>query len=427
MVSVLALAQSRAESAVTERLLGPGFASQANKIMPASTTNALYSYFTTGGSRMKKFFFDDIPSLVKAPFTPFKIMVWSFIILGLILLALYLKGVVGKSKEGFKDSNLQTFNRLLDTLRADDDAKANINDKLLNLQPLTFKQAAYLGPEYESFNIIEAINGQLQVGSRVFFLQIDFVDRDRDKLCNKFEPCLYYKNEAGTLISSNSGKLSEVFQHIGETAFQPTIKNSEAPIVLLLHFVNIPDITEPYTYLSNVANALQVLKPNILSGGFYRSQKEDDLFNLMFKEFGGKIIIGTNIRTSNVARTDTNDDLDYMVHFHYYVPDGVKVDSTITAPYGSKINALIFDYDFVKKMTKEEFIQKYSTFFTILKTPQERNIPPEEMRMFLEVYGVNVITYDYFKDVSENNQLIAKSVRKLYKSGFNTRIDSLKQ
>ena len=116
-----------------------------------------------------------------------------------------------------------------------------------------------------------------------------------------------------------------------------------------------------------------------------------------------------------------------MVHFHYYVPDGVKVDSTITAPYGSKINALIFDYDFVKKMTKEEFIQKYSTFFTILKTPQERNIPPEEMRMFLEVYGVNVITYDYFKDVSENNQLIAKSVRKLYKSGFNTRIDSLKQ
>lgn len=426
MVSVLALAQSRAEAALSQRLLGPAFASQANKIMPASTTNALYSYLTTGGTRMKKFFFDDIPSLTKAPFTPFKIMIWSFIILGIVLLALYLKGVIGKAKEGFKDTNLQTFNRLLDTLRADDDAKASINDKLLNLQPLTFKQAAYLGPEYESFNIVEAINGQLQLGSRVFFLQIDFVDRDREKLCNKFEPCLYYKNEAGTLISNNSGNLQEVFQHIGETAFQPAIKNNEAPIVLLLHFVNIPSTSEPNIYLSKVANALQVIKPHILTGGFYRSQKEDDLFNLMFKEFGGKIIIGTNIRTSNVAKTDANDDLDYMVHFHYYVPDGVKVDSTITAPYGSKLNALIFDYDSIKKMTKEEFTQKYSTFFTILKTPQERNIPPEEMKMFLEVYGVNVITYDYFKDASQNNELIAKSVRKLYKSGFAKRPESLK-
>jgi hypothetical protein len=363
---------------------------------------------------------------VKAPFTPFKVMIWAFIILGIILLALYLKGVIGKAREGFKDSNLQTFHRLLDTLRADDDAKSNTNNKLLNLQPLTFKQAAYLGPEYESFNIIEAINGQLQLGSRVFFLQIDFVDRDRDKLCNKFEPCLYYKNKAGTLISNNSAKLKEVFQHIGETAFQPTIKNNEAPIVLLLHFVNIPNISEPYDYLSKVANALQVIKPQILTGGFYRSQKEDELFQLMFKEFGGKVIIGTNIRTSNLGKTDTNDDLDYMVHFHYYVPEGIKVDSTITSPYGSKTNALIFDYDSIKKISKEDFIQKYSSFFTILKTPQERNIPPEEMKMFLEVYGVNVITYDYFQDGSVNNQLVAKKVRKLYKSGFATRTENLK-
>jgi hypothetical protein len=147
----------------------------------------------------------------------------------------------------------------------------------------------------------------------------------------------------------------------------------------------------------------------------------------MFKEFGGKIIIGTNIKTSNLAKTDTNDDLDYMVHFHYYVPDGIKVDSTIAAPYASKINSLIFDYNSIKKMTKEEFIQKYSTYFTILKTPQEYNIPPEEMKLFLEEYGINVITYDYFKDASKDNQLITKTVRKLYKSGFAKRIESLKQ
>jgi hypothetical protein len=71
-------------------------------------------------------------------------------------------------------------------------------------------------------------------------------------------------------------------------------------------------------------------------------------------------------------------------------------------------------------MTKEEFTQKYSTYFTILKTPQEYNIPPEEMKLFLEEYGINVITYDYFKDAS------TKNIRKLYKSGFAKRTETLK-
>lgn len=426
MSGIISLAQSQAQSAILQRSVGTGFANQLNKYMPASTTNSIYRYLTTGGTRMKKFFFDDIPSLTKAPFTPFKIMIWSFIILALVLLGLYLKDIINKAKEGFVSSNLQIFNRLIDTLRADDQASPSIKEKLLNLQPLAFKQAAYLGPEYNSFDIMEAINGQLQVGSRALFLQIDYVDRDKEGLCKKFEPCLYYKNENGTLISKNSANLTEVFKHIGETAFQSTIKNNEAPLILFLHFVNIPNINDANEYLSKVANALQVLKPNILTGGFYRSQKEDELFQINFNEFGGKIIIGTNIRTSTISKSDKDDDLDYMVHFHYYVPEKIKVDSTITSPYGSKINALIFDYKSVKNMSVEEFTQKYSSYFTILKTPQEHNIPPAEMKMFLENYGINIITYEYFRDAYENNQLVSKSVRKLYKSGFAKRIQSLR-
>lgn len=426
MSSILRMAQAQAENAVTQRLLGPAFASQANKVMPASTTNALYRYLTTGGTRMKKFFLEDIPSLVKAPFTPFKIMVWSIIILGLVGLAIYLKTVINNAKEGFQDTNYQTLNRLVDILKADDTGTPNINDKLINLQPLTFKQVSYLGPEYNKFDIIEGINNQLQIGSRALFLQIDFVDRDREKFCKKFEPCLYYKNESGTVTSKNSVKLSEVFRQIGDTAFQPTIKNNSAPLILFLHFVNLPDSSDPTEYLSKVANALQVLKPHLLTGGFYRSEKEDNLFNLEFNNFAGKIIIGTNIRTSNLPKSDKNDDLDYMINFHYYVPDKIQVDSTITAPYGAKINALIFDYESVKKMPPQEFTQKYSSFFTIMKTPQNYNISPEEMKMFLEIYGINVIPYEYFKDNYQNSILVSKTVRKLYNSGFSTRIQSLK-
>ena len=46
--------------------------------------------------------------------------------------------------------------------------------------------------------------------------------------------------------------------------------------------------------------------------------------------------------------------------------------------------------------------------------------------MYLEVYGVNIITYDYFQDSSVNNELVAKKVRKLYKSGFAKRTENLK-
>jgi hypothetical protein len=419
---LLGTATTATQGALLASRIGP-LAAVTNKFMPPSTTNSIYQYLTTGGSRMKRFFSNDIPSLFQAPFSGWKALFWSLLFLGLILLFLWTKGIIFKAKvkSGFQDASLQTFHNILNTLRADDDPSPSINDKLLNLQLLTFKQAAFLGTEYNSFNINEAINGQLQLGSRAIFLQIDFVDRDRDGLCKKFEPCLYYKNENGTLLSSNSAKLSEVFQHIGETAFQPSIKNNESPLLLFLHFVNIPNPTEPNEYLSKVANALKVLKPNLLTGGFYRSEKEDDLFQLKFNEFGGKIIVGTNIRTSTLVKTDKNDDLDYMVNFHYYVPDNFKVDSTITAPYGSKINALIFDYNTIKNISPKDFTEKYSSYFTILKAPQESNIPEKQMKMYLEEYGINVITYEYFNDLD-----IGKNVRKFYKSGFSKRIQSLR-
>uniref|UniRef100_A0A6C0D8M6 PI-PLC Y-box domain-containing protein n=1 Tax=viral metagenome TaxID=1070528 RepID=A0A6C0D8M6_9ZZZZ len=426
MASIIAAAQAQAQSALLQRTVGPAFASQANRFMPASTTNALYRYLTTGGTRMKKFFFEDIPSLTKSPFTPFKIMIWSFIILGLVGLAIYLKSIIKSSNEGFEDKNYQKLNRFVDTLKADDEGTPNINDKLINLQPLAFKQVSYLGPEYNKFDIIEGVNNQLQLGSRALILQIDFVDRNREGFCKKFEPCLYYKNEAGTVTSKNSAKLSEVFKQIGDTAFQPAIKNNQTPLLLFLHFVNLPNPSEPNEYLGKVANALQVLKPYLLTGGFYRSEKEDDLFNLKFNEFAGKIIVGTNVRTSSLVKSDKNDDLDYMVNFHYYVPDKIKVDSTVSAPYGAKINALVFDYESIKKMSPQDFTQKYSSFFTILKPPQTHNISKEEMNMFLKDYGVNVIPYEYFKDSYQNNMLETKVVRKLYKSAFSTRIPSLK-
>lgn len=424
MSSLLARAEYEAQSALTQKYLGAGFSSVLNKYIPPTTTNATYQYLTTGGTRMKKFFFQDIPSLTKAPFTPFKVMIWSFIILAIVGLAIYLKMVVLKAREGF-ENNYSTLYRLINTLKSDETESPNLNTSLLNLQPLTFKQTAFLGPDYNSFDIMEGLNAQLQLGTRCLMLQIDYVDRDRKGLCKKFEPCLYYKSESGTLISSNSVSLTDVFKHIGETAFNPLIKNSSAPLIILLHFVNLP--SQPNEYLGKVANALQVLQPKILTGGFYRSQKEDELFTLKFSNFASQIIIGTNVSTSSVANIDKNDDLDYMVHFHYYVPENVKVDSTVLAPYKSKLNSLIFDYKTVKSMTPQQFTQKYSSYFTIMKTPQTHNIQPSEMKMFLDDYGINVIPYEYFKDYSENSILISKIIKKLYSSCFKTKKETLMQ
>ena len=65
--------------------------------------------------------------------------------------------------------------------------------------------------------------------------------------------------------------LYDTIKQINDVAFNPSIKNSSAPLVLLLHFVNLPpgDIN---TYLSKVVKALQILQPKLLTGPFLGGQ-----------------------------------------------------------------------------------------------------------------------------------------------------------
>ena len=59
----------------------------------------------------------------------------------------------------------------------------------------------------------------------------------------------------------------------------------------------------------------------------------------------------------------------------------------------------------------------YKGYFTIVKTSNDLNLSLEDMNKLLNVYGVNVVTYDYFA----GNIPAAKSVKQLYGSSFATK------
>lgn len=294
--------------------------------------------------------------------------------------------------------------------------------KLGNLQQPTTKQAGFLGPYDDGvFDESESVLNQLKMNIRTFFLQIDYVNTDtlsKDKFPKKMKASLFYTNKNGALNSYNSSDISTLLSYINEFSFNDNINNKDDPVIVLLHFVKLPYSTsqiDEYTqYLGNVSDALSILGNNMLSGGYYRSQKEADIFKTDFKEFKQKIIVGTNIDTSIFTKSklaNSSKDLDYKVHFHYYVKGDEKVDATSKSTDAAKL-AFIYNSSTLLKMDdvqKENWKLENKGKFTLVKTPIEKDISISEIDKLLNDFGVNIINYNYFNDIDSS-----KSIRKLY-------------
>lgn len=302
------------------------------------------------------------------------------------------------------------------------DTMTKSSTKLGNLQLPTTKQAGFMGP-YDGgvFDESESVLNQLRINIRTFFLQIDYINSknlSKDKFPKPLKASLFYTDKSGALNSYNSSDITTLLSYINEFSFNDNINNKDDPVVVLLHFVKLPYSTsqmDEYTnYLGQVSDALAVLGNNMLSGGFYRSQKEVDLFNTDFNELKQKIIIGTNIDTSIFTKSNlqnTSKDLDYKVHFHYYVKDNEKVDATSKTTDTSK-SAFIYNSSTLLKMDdveKENWKLENKGKFILVKTPQMNDISVNEMDKLLNDFGVNIINYNYFNEIDSS-----KAIRKLY-------------
>lgn len=417
------------------QMLGPDVAGALTKVAPVSTTMAFLTYFKKSGAKIKKFFTHDIPSLIQKPHTPMKTIFISLIVLSILGLCMFFYNYINKSEsfinEGFtatSDRNNYLIQNIVNRLNAGSSTAyiptSDVATKLMNIQPMIFKQPAFLGPVDKGyFDAKSGILNQLKVGSRFFFLHIDYLESSPNNNYDKInEPCLVYRDKYGNLTSKNSVSLVDVFSAINEFAYNDIVTSTVTPIVLYLHFVRMPfattDTDNYVNYMSKVSSALDVLRPLLINGGYYRAAKEADLFSNDFPSFGKSVIIGTNIDTSVFTRmtVDQPKDLDYAINFHYYVLDNEKVDITTVAPHNQPYHALIFNASTILAMDPIVWA-KYKNYYIIAKTSNDMNLSPEDMKKLLTTYGVNVVPYDYF----DNDVSTSKKVKQLYTTPYSVK------
>jgi hypothetical protein len=409
------------------RQIGTPLAKSLSLIVPPATSYSFGNYFINNWYQLQSFFAQRIPNTFQEPTSIMKVVGISIFILVIITALIFLYNYVKTQTEGFKVSNDNEINNQIRHIKditnslisAKLASKENTTPesplKLLYLQMPTFKQISYIGNNL--FDKNHGVLQQLKAGCRTFFCQIDYIESEalnNKNFCKIYEPCFIWKDNAGKLISKNSSSIEETFKYIGEYGFSDSVTNYQYPIILFLHFVRFPykPSDEKYKiYLSKVSKSLEVLNSHILSGGYYRASKENDLFKGDFLAMGKSIIIGTNIDTSLFQKNKVEqiNDLDYKIHFHYYETIDENVDETAVVIPSNNPFALIYNIDTLLNMSEKDiskFIQINKDKFIIVKTPNNKNPTKDQVDSLLNIYKVNIILYDYFTSTMDESRSI---------------------
>jgi hypothetical protein len=321
-------------------------------------------------------------------------------------------------------TNLPSVGTLKEGFAASTDS-ANINPTtlpLLSLQPLTVKQAGFLGPlPNGEFDPANATGQALRAGFRSFTLQIDFLDKRRDpaKYADVGMPTLLYRGDDGSLISTNSGSIGEVVKTIAALAFRPEVPNYTQPIILYLHILRAPSQVKEQdkylTFLSKIAQQLNPLAPNHLGmsplGVFHRQKNEETLINTPISSFEGNVIILSNADTTGFRSSTLTtpfppaNDLDYWVNMRVYLNSEFDVFGIAqTPPAGVTPNAIIVGFGALLAMSpqrSEAFTAKAKTQFVIAMPSALSNPTYKDLGAGLAL-GVNMVPLDVFSDSLTN-------------------------
>lgn len=315
--------------------------------------------------------------------------------------------------------------------------------KLMNLQPLTVKQAGFIGPlDAGVFQEATAVTNTLKAGVRTFFFQIDYHE-DSNKDPKLFpgvkEPCLLYRDDSGVLTSTNAGSILKMSQAIADIGFSNSVPSQNDPIVIVLYGARVPadPVTDPKGYLAyctKIASQLKPLAPFHLGmtahGDYHRQALQGQLFTTPFKSFEKKVIIVSNFDTSlyrSVAKMGSlgippyapADDLDYWTHAQIYKDDaGLNVGAsslgvTAVAPPNIPTRAKIFTIDSIRAVIKggdpavSAWATKNKSVFTVIVPNSMTNPSYDEINTIVKKMGVNVLPFDFFSfDLSDTKRRI---------------------
>jgi hypothetical protein len=301
---------------------------------------------------------------------------------------------------------------------------------LLSLQPLTIKQAGFVGPlPTGSFDPVPGVSQALRSGFRFLTLQIDYLDiaLDTTQFAAPNIPTLIYRGNDGSLVSTNSADIAAVTQMIANLAFRPEVPNYTEPIMIYLHIVRAPKLNleeDKYIdFLSKIATALNPLAPTHLNttplGIFTRQKQEETLINTPLSAFAGQTIILCNADTSIFRTTSRQiapaDDLDYWTNMRVYqnLGEGSMVGVARPPATGVTPSAIVVPFieliNLAADKLEDNFIFTNKSTFVIAMTPPMDNPSVKQLDVALNTFGVNVVPLDIFAtDLNEVVDLVGE-------------------
>lgn len=310
---------------------------------------------------------------------------------------------------------------------------------LVNAQAKTIKQAGYAGPPTGGkFNPEDITAQALKAGFRAFVLQIDYLKTDMDKegFPEKGAPTLLYRDDAGTLVSSNAGSIETVAKTIASLAFRPEVPEYTSPVILYLHILAAPSPVraqeEHMRFLSRIARALNPLAPFHLGstpmGVFNRQKREKELLHTPLKALEGQVIVLCNADTSifraplaGGKRYDPADDLDYMVNMRVYLGNEDEQHGVAKIPEADDSPAAVIlslgGLNRLGSAKRDAFAVKGKSRFVIAMPGAAANPTPKQLDAALKDMGVNLVPLDIFSvPLEESKPLVAAYEGKAYKS-----------
>jgi len=310
--------------------------------------------------------------------------------------------------------------------------------KLINLQPLTVKQAGFIGPlDAGVFQEATAVTNTLKAGVRTFFFQIDYhedANKDPKLFPGVKEPCLLYRDDSGVLTSTNAGSILKMSQAIADIGFSNSVPSQNDPIVIVLYGARVPadPVTDPKGYLAyctKIASQLKPLTPFHLgmtaNGDYHRQALAGQLFTTPFKNFEKKVIIVSNFDTSlyrnvkkmGIAPYAPADDLDYWTNAQIFKDDmGLSVGAsslgvTSVSPPNTPVRAKIYTVDSMRAVIGagdaaiSAWATKNKNVFTVVLPNSMTNPSYEEIDAMIKKMGVNVLPFDFFSfDLSDTKR-----------------------
>jgi hypothetical protein len=300
---------------------------------------------------------------------------------------------------------------------------------LVNIQPVSLKQAGYVGPaekggEFETDrSMIEAT----RAGVRFFVLQIDYLEKSLgDGFDPVKKPTLLYRNDSGTLISKNGASIADLAKQISTYVFNKDFPSHTDPLILYLHFIRTPDVLanpDKYlAYLNSVGEALAPIQPYILNKhdmtDFTRQKAERILLYSPLSKFNGKILLWTNADTSifrntgklSMSSVPLTQDLDYMTCMRVYLDDESDSFGITSMVYESNAHAVIVPFKRMNAMKRQrgevnkeiqDFAMKGKTRFVIAMPGQTEEVKQRDIQRIMKELGVNTVPINLFGKMSQ--------------------------